>query len=358
MAGRSVADALATVTSLSPGVLANAFGWANDLTLCSQLTVTDARGCGQLGVPVDGRLNVRQSRGTVQPMGRQIKLDGLAPVFRGSDAVRVGVLSRAQLRGPAVQRLIQGVYSPAGVAQTHALYCAAAGLALPPSAVVTGRSAATVRGVALARTEDPVEVLVPLESRVVRGSGLVVRRTVVHSDEWVPWSGIRLATPQRMALDLLLGRALPDAVADLDAVLRARLVVLPEVRSLVEQRCDRGIVLARRAVQLADPRAESRPESRVRVWLVLDGLHPEPQHWIEDSSGRLARADLAFIEQRVAVEYEGGWREGELWSLNRDRERLNRVQAAGWEVVFVTAALLRDPQRMVRTVRAALSRRS
>jgi very-short-patch-repair endonuclease len=96
----------------------------------------------------------------------------------------------------------------------------------------------------------------------------------------------------------------------------------------------------------------------VRVWLVLDGLHPELQHWIEDSNGRLARADLAFIEQRVAVEYEGGWREGELWSLNRDRERLNRVQAAGWEVVFVTAALLRDPQRMIRTVRAALARRA
>jgi len=160
-----------------------------------------------------------------------------------------------------------------------------------------------------------------------------------------------------MALDLLLDRPLPDAVADLDAVLRARLVTLPEVRALVEQRGDRGIVAARRAVQLADPRAESRPESRVRVWLVLDGLHPVPQHWIEDPRGRLARVDLAFIEQRVAVEYDGSWREGELWALNRDRERLNQVQAQGWEVVFVTAALLRDPERMVRTVRAALTRR-
>lgn len=309
-------------------------------------------------VPVDGRLAVRVRRGTVQGMRSEINLNGLAPVFRGSDAVRVGVLSRGQLRGPAVRRLFQGVYSLAGVAQTHAMYCAGAGLALPPSAVVTGRSAATVRGVALARTEDPVEVLVPFESRVVRGSGLAVRRTIVRPDEWVPWSGMRLATPQRMALDLLLKRPVPDAVADLDWVVRARLVTLPEVRAMVEQRCDRGIVLARRALQLADPRAESRPESRMQVWLVLDGLQPEPQHWIEDSRGRLARVDLAFVEQRVAVEYDGGWREGELWSLNRDRERLNRVQAAGWEIVFVTAALLRDPPRMVHTVRAALARRA
>ena len=94
------------------------------------------------------------------------------------------------------------------------------------------------------------------------------------------------------------------------------------------------------------------------MWLVLDGLHPEPQYWIEDSHGRLARADLAFPEHKVAVEYDGSWRDGELWALNRDRDRLNRVQAAGWEVVFVTAALLHDPARMVRTVRAALDRRS
>lgn len=66
----------------------------------------------------------------------------------------------------------------------------------------------------------------------------------------------------------------------------------------------------------------------MRVWLVLDGLNPVPQHWIEDSRGRLARVDLAFIEQRVAVEYDGA-----------------------------AAALLRDPERMVRTVRAALTRR-
>ncbi|MGH3609184.1 MAG: DUF559 domain-containing protein [Pseudonocardiaceae bacterium] len=81
-----------------------------------------------------------------------------------------------------------------------------------------------------------------------------------------------------------------------------------------------------------------------------------PRPVIEDARDRLARVDLAFIEQRVAVEYDGSWREGELWALNRDRERLNQVHAQGWEVVFVTAALLRDPDRMVRTVRAALAR--
>jgi len=62
----------------------------------------------------------------------------------------------------------------------------------------------------------------------------------------------------------------------------------------------------------------------------------------------------AFPEHKVAVEYDGQWRDGRFWALNRDRERLNRVHAAGWDVVFVTAPLLANPRKMVATVRAAL----
>jgi len=74
----------------------------------------------------------------------------------------------------------------------------------------------------------------------------------------------------------------------------------------------------------------------------------------EDRSGRLARVDLAFPERKVAVEYDGEWRDGQLWALNHDRERLNRVHAAGWDVVFVTQPLLANPRKMIYTVEAAL----
>lgn len=269
-----------------------------------------------------------------------------------------GALTRSQLRGPTVRRLFHGVYALRDEPLTHELRCAAAALALPPETVITGRSAAGLWGVQLARAQDCVQVVVPDGTRIARRAGLDVRRTLVRADESTPWSALAVATPLRTTLDLLLDRPLPDAVADLDAVLRAGLVTLPAVAAMVEERSDKGIVLARRAVHLADARAESRPESRVRVWLALDGLHPVPQYWIEDSTGRLARADLAFPEHKVAVEYDGSWRDGQLWALNRDRDRLNRVQAAGWEIVFVTAQLLHDPARMVRTIRAALDRRS
>lgn len=282
---------------------------------------------------------------------------GLGRVFLGAEAVAAGLVTYRQLRGPQFRRLLQGVYAPAHIPVTHELRCEAAALVSPPDGVITGRSAATLHGVALAWPEDPVEIVVAPERGIARRSQLQVRRAVVDAAEWSPWGRAGLATPLRTTLDLLLDRPLPDAVADLDAVLRRKLVPLPPVQAMVAQRSDRGIAVARRAVELADPRAESRPESRVRVHLVLAGLAPEPQYWIEDERGRLACVDLAFPAHRVAVEYDGNWRDGEQWALNRDRERLNRVQAMGWEIVFVTAALLRDPDRMVRAVRAALARR-
>ncbi len=281
---------------------------------------------------------------------------GLPEVFVGSEAASAGLVSPSQLRGPAVQRLLQGVYAPSVVPVTHRLRCAGAALALPPAAVITGRSAATISGVKLAGALDPVEVIAPRDIRVTRRRGIDLRRCRIEDDEWSSWRCGRLATPLRMTLDLLLDRSIPDAVADLDAVLRAGLVQLGDVRPLVGQRSDRGIVRARRAVDLADPRAESRPESKVRVYLMMDGLDPVPQFWITNDRGRIARTDLAFPAQRVAVEYDGAWRDGQLWALNRDRERLNQVQAAGWVVVFVTAPMLREPDRIVRIVREALAR--
>jgi very-short-patch-repair endonuclease len=182
-----------------------------------------------------------------------------------------------------------------------------------------------------------------------------VRRTALRPAEWQPWGDGKLATPMRLTLDLLLGRPLPDAVADLDAVLRARLVSADAVAAMVVRRSDMGIVGARRAVELADPLAESLPESKLRVHLRLADLEPVSQYWILDRNGeRIVRVNLAFPDRQLAIEYDGDWRDGETWALNRDRARLNQVRDLGWDVVFVTAPMLRDPRAVVSTVRAAL----
>lgn len=284
--------------------------------------------------------------------GLQVRgvLDG---PFRGSEAVAAGLVTRSQLTGTRFKRVFRDVYVPGTAELTHELRCECAAFALPADAVLTGRSAATLGGVRLALPADPVEVLIGLDTRLFRRAGFDLRRCEVRADEAQPWSRVRLATRRRTAFDLLLDRALPDVVADLDAVLRAGFVGRTELAHYLAGRHDRGIVQARRALELADPRAGSQPESRMRVHLVLDGLRPEVQFRVYDSGTWVATVDLAFREQRIAVEYDGVWHGAPL-QVGADRERLNRLRSAGWEVVFVTAQHLRDPHRMVCMVRAAL----
>jgi G:T-mismatch repair DNA endonuclease (very short patch repair protein) len=56
----------------------------------------------------------------------------------------------------------------------------------------------------------------------------------------------------------------------------------------------------------------------------------------------------------VAVEYDGLWH-AETGQFARDRRRLNRLQAAGWRIVFVTAADLRDAVGLIARIAAALA---
>jgi very-short-patch-repair endonuclease len=56
----------------------------------------------------------------------------------------------------------------------------------------------------------------------------------------------------------------------------------------------------------------------------------------------------------VALEYDGHWH-AEPGQFARDRARLNRLTAAGWRVVFVTAADLRRPDLLVARIAEALT---
>jgi very-short-patch-repair endonuclease len=82
------------------------------------------------------------------------------------------------------------------------------------------------------------------------------------------------------------------------------------------------------------------------------------QHVVRDGHGRfLARVDFGWPEHKVALEYEGAWH-GERQQVDKDRDRLNKLTAEGWLVIFVTAAHLRRPEDVVARVAAALASRA
>jgi len=277
-------------------------------------------------------------------------------VFLGATSLSSATLSPASLRTTAWRRLHRNAYADAGIAVTHGVRCAAARLVIPETAAIGGRSAAWLYGIELRDTWEPVEVVVPPEDRFGPVRGLKIRTTELTADDVVTEHATRITTPERTAWDIARFLDSPEAVAYLDAMLRARLVMLPALHSrLAASTVPWGRKRVATALRLADHRSESPQESRVRAKLVLAGLPPPvPQHPIYHRGRFVARVDLGWPAQRVAVEYDGVWH-ADAAQLHRDRLRLNRLVAAGWAVIHVTAVRLHeDFAGVVTDVRDAL----
>lgn len=124
----------------------------------------------------------------------------------------------------------------------------------------------------------------------------------------------------------------------------------------------RGAVTLREAVELIRPGVESPRETLVRLLLVDAGL-PEPRiNWtLRTPEGVfVARLDLAYPDQRVAVEYDGR-QHADAEQFRRDADRWRAIAREGWTLIRVVAHHLDAPQRDVvapvaRALRAAEKR--
>jgi hypothetical protein len=279
----------------------------------------------------------------------------LGEPFRGTDAVAGGLLTADQLRSSAWRRLFRDVYVHRDVPVTHQLRAVAAAALVLPGAVVSGRSAAVLWGVDLAGTDAEVELTLPPGRHPVRTGGLRVRRAQLAADDVVRRRGVPVTTPEATALDLAACLEGDDAVVAVDRLLATGLVDLAPLRARAARGTGRGCARARAVCALADERAESPQETRVRLLVVRAGLPaPVPQFTVRVDRRFVARVDLAWPGLRVAVEYDGRWH-AEPGQFARDRRRLNALQAAGWRVVFVTAEDLHRPDELLARIVEALS---
>jgi hypothetical protein len=274
-------------------------------------------------------------------------------VFRGSVAVRSGLLTRRQLRGDTWRRLLQDVYVHRDVPVTHLLRAHAA-VALLPSAVVTGCSAATVWGVPLAGPRDDVEVTMPPTTRMVRVQGVRTRRARLAADDVRRRHGLAVTTPSATALRLASVLSQDAAVVAIDQLIGTGVVDLGEIRDMAAQARGPGSTRARAAANLADGLAESPPETRLRILIGRSPLPPPvAQFRVVHENRFCARVDFAWPDRKVALEYDGLWH-AETDQFEKDRGRLNRLREAGWQVVFVTAADMRRPEEVLRRIAVAL----
>lgn len=244
------------------------------------------------------------------------------------------------------QRLLRGTYAPGETPHDLRLRAAAAARLLPEHAVVADRCLLWLLGIDVLPPGPPVlEVVVPRDA-------VVLRRRDVHARtaDLPPADVVRLGPqavpslrPVRAVADLL--RMLPpvEAVVVADAAQHRGLTDAEALQEELGAHAGlRGVVQARRALELSDPLAESPPESRLRFALREVGLAPVPQFVVLDGRGRfVARVDLALPESRLALEHDGQAVHDRADAFVADRRRQNALVAAGWTVLRFTAADLR-----------------
>ena len=171
--------------------------------------------------------------------------------------------------------------------------------------------------------------------------------------------GLPVTSLERTALDCACSLPGPAALAVLDGAVRRGTDATAVAALLVERAGGRGVVVARRAVTWADARAESPGESAAR-WVCLAGGLPAPdlQHAIRTRLGTFY-ADLAWPELRVVVEFDGVVKYTGTYgpggeALVAEKRRQDAIEEAGWRVIRVTWADLKDPDDLaVRVARAA-----
>jgi len=191
---------------------------------------------------------------------------------------------------------------------------------------------------------DPIEVTIPDPIGTRRRAGVSVGRTALAFEEIVIRRAMPATSALRTVVDLAGRNPLTEGVVAADMFLHARLVSIVELRTYVAEHPGvKGVARLRRVVDLAEPKAKSAMESRLRMLLVLAGLpRPEVQVSIHDDQGRfLGRPDLLYSRQHLAIEYDGGSHRDRMVDDNR---RQNGLVGAGLACCVLPRLMSTEPR--------------
>ena len=253
-------------------------------------------------------------------------------------------------------------YRLASAATTAELRVTSAGLSVGRPLIACLHTAAELHGFGVLAAAT-THVATPPSRPLSRRPDLWPHQLAMHPlDLTALPSGICATTPERTAVDL--ARTLPplDALPVLDAAI-ATGTCSPDslAGELRRQTGQRGVAKARELVRIADGRAESPQESRLRLRCHDAGLpRPTPQQPVADRWGHARHwLDLGWEDAMVGLEYDGVDGHTGRAALRRDRRRHNWLTDRGWQVFYATDLdVYRDHMDLLRKVCAALAQRS
>lgn len=265
-------------------------------------------------------------------------------------------LSASALRGNHWRHVFQDVWIHEDVEDNAYLRVASARLVLGREGFLCGLTAAWVYGI---EVQDRRALLVwvgrPTGSWRRARRGCMVREITVEAADLDMIDGSLVTTPLRTCFDCARWLSLTEAVVVADSLVASRLVSVDDYRAYL--RTHRGLRGVRQAATVADliePLTESPMESRLRLLLIHAGLRPVVQYVVTDPAGGfVGRADFAFPDQRVIVEYDGSLH----WEHRRDDDRRrDAMRALGWTVLVASRDdYYETPQEFIGKVRRAMA---
>lgn len=280
--------------------------------------------------------------------------------FRTRDAAAAGAPTRGVLAGPGFRSPFRGTHVAASAADDLVSRAHAAAL-LADDAVIGGYAAAALHGADCAPRAAPVDLVVG-QRRLRSRSGMRLHQDVLRPDEIVVVDGVAVTSPVRTAYDVVRAVDLVEGVVALDALAAAGdfepAAILEHVGGRPRPRGGRRLAPA---VEAADRRAQSPPETRLRLALNEHGV-PRPVVQCPVPEVRAAwtpHVDLGWPELKVAVEYQGDLHRTDPEQWRREQERWAVLGAAGWLVIPATwEDLYLRPATFAARVRAALAVRA
>ena len=185
-----------------------------------------------------------------------------------------------------------------------------------------------------------------------RLAGLQAHPSSLGTEDAVRVAGVWCTPPARTACDVVRLTQPIDGLATLDLALRSGRCTTDALLVAAEEQAGlREVTRLRALVSLADERAESPMESRMR-WRFVEGGLPAPAVQVTvGDGGRRHRLDTGWEDHRIGAEFDGLVAHMTREQLDADRERHNWVTEHSWRLLHFTARhVYRRPEEMVATV--------
>jgi hypothetical protein len=282
------------------------------------------------------------------------------PAFGTREALVRGV-TKARLRSSDLVSPFHGIRST-HEANTLEERCRQYLPRLRPGQFFSHSTAAALLDVPLPRSRETDDRLhISDRSSRPRTDGAVGHRA--HETPVILLRDLPITDPAWLLPELTGMLTLDELIVAADGLVRRKRApsTLEQLRAMAGRPDVRGIRTVRAALREARSGTDSPMETRLRLLLTRAGL-PEPVigHAIRDTNGDfVGTPDLCYVEQRIAIEYEGAVHRDDPRVFAEDILRRELMQEADWYVIRVIAEhVFRTPDWLVSRIKRILTQRT